>query len=114
MFITLTILDMKYIMKVRMSREKGNEALKDPQFGHKMNDLLGEIGAEAAYFTTINGQRGAYIVLNMNDASEIPGKAEPFFLWLDADIEFLPVMRPEDLAKGGPAIAASVKKWAKG
>jgi hypothetical protein len=50
-------------------------------------------------------------VLNLNDASEIPAVAEPFFLWLNAEIEFLPVMRPEDLQKAGPAIGAVVKKW---
>ena len=66
---------MKYIMKVKMSLEKGNEAIKDPQFGHKMNELLAKIKAEAAYFSTICGHRGAYIVLNINDASEIPGIA---------------------------------------
>jgi hypothetical protein len=102
---------MKYIMKIRMSIAKGNEALKDPEFGHKMSGLLSEIKAEAAYFTTICGQRGAYVVVNINDASEIPAIAEPFFLWLDADIDFLPVMRPEDLAKAGPQIGAAVKKW---
>jgi hypothetical protein len=102
---------MKYIMKIRMSIERGNEALSDPQFGHKMNDLLAEIKAEAAYFTTVHGQRGGYVVLNINDASEIPAIAEPFFLWLNADIEFFPVMRPEDLAKAGPSIGAAVKKW---
>jgi len=37
---------MKYIMKIRMSIEKGNQALKDPQFGHKMSSLLSEIKAE--------------------------------------------------------------------
>jgi uncharacterized membrane protein len=104
---------MKYIMKVRMSQERGNEALSDQQFGHRMNELLTEIKAEAAYFTTINGQRGAYIIVNMNDASEMPAIAEPFFLWLNADIEWLPVMRPEDLAKAGPSIGAAVKKWGK-
>jgi hypothetical protein len=102
---------MKYIMKVRMSVERGNEALSDPQFGHKMSELLAEIKAEAAYFSTIDGQRGAYVIVNMNDASEIPAIAEPFFLWLDADIEFLPAMRPEDLAKAGPSIGAVVNKW---
>jgi hypothetical protein len=102
---------MKYIMKLRMSIDKGNEALRDPQFGHKMQALLAEIKAEAAYFTTICGHRGAYIIVNINDASEIPAKAEPFFLWLDAEIEFLPAMQPEDLAKAGPAIAAAVQKW---
>ena len=102
---------MKYIMKMRMSVEKGNEALKDPQFGQKMSGLLAEIKAEAAYYTTICGQRGAYIVVNINDASELPGIAEPFFLWLNADIDWIPVMKPEDLAKAGPAIGAAVKKW---
>jgi hypothetical protein len=102
---------MKYIMKVRMSLEKGNEATIDPQFGHKMNELLTEIKAEAAYFTTICGQRGAYIVVNMNDPSEMPGIAEPFFLWLNAEVDFLPVMRPEDLAKAAPAMGAAGKKY---
>jgi hypothetical protein len=100
-------------MKLRMSLEKGNEATSDPQFGRKMNDLLAEIKAEAAYFTTINGQRGGYFVVNMNDASEMPAIAEPFFLWLGADIEFFPVMRPEDLAKAGPALGAAVQKYGK-
>jgi hypothetical protein len=102
---------MKFIMKVRMSLDKANEALSDPQFGHKMNELLTEIKAEAAYFTTFSGQRGAYIVVNMNDASEMPAVAEPFFLWLNADVDWFPVMRPEDLAKAGPSIGAAVQKW---
>jgi hypothetical protein len=98
-------------MKMRMSIEKGNLALKDPQFGHKMSDLLAQIKAEAAYFTTLCGQRGAFIVVNINDASELPAIAEPFFLWLNADIDWYPVMKPEDLGKAGPAIEAAVKKW---
>jgi len=102
---------MRYIMKMRMSIEKGNLALKDPQFGHKMSDLLAQIKAEAAYFTTLCGQRGAFIVVNINDASELPAIAEPFFLWLNADIDWYPVMKPEDLGKAGPAIEAAVKKW---
>ncbi len=102
---------MRYIMKIRMPVDKGNEATSNPQFGQKMNELLTEIKAEAAYFTTIDGQRGAYIIVNMNDASEIPAIAEPFFIWLNADIDFQPVMKPEDLAKAGPAIGAAVKKW---
>ena len=98
-------------MKVRIGQDRGNEVLRDPEFGHKMNDLLSEIKAEAAYFTTIDGQRGAYIVVNMNDPSELPAVAEPFFLWLDADIDWIPVMKPEDLGKAGPSIGAAVKKW---
>jgi hypothetical protein len=98
-------------MKLRMNLEKGNEATSDPLFGKKMQELLAEINAEAAYFTTIKGQRGAYIVINMNNASEMPAIAEPFFLWLNADIDFFPVMRTEDLAKAGPSMIAAVTKW---
>jgi len=47
----------------------------------------------------------------MKDASQIPAFAEPFFHWLNAKVEFLPVMLPEDLAKAGPSIATAVKKW---
>jgi uncharacterized membrane protein len=102
---------MKYIMKVRMPINGANEAIKDPQFGHKMNELLTEIKAEAAYFTTICGQRGAYIIVNLNEASDMAVVAEPFFLWLNAEVTFSPVMKPEDLAKAGPAIGSAVKKW---
>jgi hypothetical protein len=102
---------MKYIMKVRIPVAEGNKALSAGNFGHKMNELLTQIKAESAYFTTLNGQRGGYIVVNMNDASEIPAIAEPFFLWLNADIDWLPVMKPEDLGKAGPGIEAAVKNW---
>jgi hypothetical protein len=102
---------MKYIMRLQMPIDRGNEALSDPQFGQKMSDLLAEVKAEAAYFTTINGERGGYLILNINEASEIPAIAEPFFLWLDADIDFQPVMKLEDLKKAGPAIGAAVQKW---
>jgi hypothetical protein len=103
---------MKYIMKVKMaSGESGNDLLRDPLFGKKMQEALAEIKAEAAYFTTIGGSRGAYIIVNMDDASQIPALAEPFFIWLKAEIDWCPVMTPEDLAKAGPSIAAAFKKW---
>jgi hypothetical protein len=103
---------MKYVMRVKMaSGESGNKILSDPLFGKKMQDLLSEVKAEAAYFTTICGSRGAYVIVNMDDASQIPAIAEPFFLWLKAEIDFYPVMTIADLGKGSPAIEAAVKKW---
>jgi len=103
---------MKYIMRIKMaSGESGNKLLSDPLFGKKMQDLLTEVKAEAAYFTTICGSRGGYVIVNLDDASQIPGLAEPFFHWLKAEIEFYPVMTPADLAKAGPSIETAVKKW---
>jgi hypothetical protein len=103
---------MKYIMKFKLaSGDSGNDLLKDPLFGKKMQELLSEVKAEAAYFTTIGGNRGGYVIVNMDDASQIPAIAEPFFLWLKAEIDFYPVMTPEELAKAGPAIETAIKKW---
>jgi len=102
---------MRYLVKISIPIEAGNTAIRDPQFGHKIQTLLAELKAETAYFTVLNGQRGGYIVVNIDDASKIPAIAEPLFLWLKADIEFIPVMLPQDLAKSGPDIAAAIKKW---
>jgi hypothetical protein len=102
---------MKYIMKIRIPNESGNIRIKDPQFGIKMKEILTEVKAEAAYFGTICGSRGCYAVVNLDDASQMPAVSEPFFFWLKAEIDFIPVMTIEDLGKAGPFIGAAVKKW---
>lgn len=101
----------KYLVKCEFPTEAGNTAIRDPKFGAKMETMLKDIKAEAAYFTTVNGHRCGYIVVNMDDASQMPAIAEPMFLWLKATVEFLPVMLPQDLAKAGPSIGAAIKKW---
>jgi hypothetical protein len=35
---------------------------------------------EATYFADIEGARGGYLVINMDDASQVPAMAEPLFL----------------------------------
>jgi hypothetical protein len=102
---------MRYLVKFHIPIEAGNEALRHSEFGSRMQQLLTEINAEAAYFTAVDGQRGGYIVVNFDDASKIPAIAEPLFFWFKADLEFIPVMLLEDLAKAGPTIEAVVKKW---
>jgi len=102
---------MRYLVRFHIPIETGNDALRSAEFGSKMQQLLSEINAEAAYFAAVDGQRGGYIVVNFDDASKIPAIAEPLFYWLKADLEFIPVMVMEDLAKAGPAIGAAVKKW---
>jgi hypothetical protein len=102
---------MQYMVKFQMSLERGNEVLRDPKFGEKMQQLMTDLKVESAYFTAINGKRGGYFILTMKDASQIPAIAEPLFYWLQADVEFIPVMKPEDLQRATPAIEAAVRKW---
>jgi len=94
-----------------MPTEAGNEALKDPKFGDKVEGMLKEMKAEAEYFTTIRGHRGGYIVVNMDDASQMVAMAESVFFGFKAKVKFIPVMLPQDLAKGMPAAAKAIKKW---
>ena len=66
---------------------------------------------EAAYFLASNGKRTALLIVDMQDASQIPALAEPWFHAFQAAISIVPVMVPEDLKKAGPAIEQAVKKY---
>jgi hypothetical protein len=100
---------MRFIVKVSMPVEAGNQQAKQ---GFKaLPEILEQIKPEAAYFYEEHGRRTGLLIVNMNDASEIPGIAEPFFIALNAAVEFHPVMTPEDLQKAGPAIAKAVEKY---
>ncbi len=96
-------------MKFSVPTEAANEAIRDPEFGAKLQQLLSDINAEAAYFALVNGRRGGYIVVNFDDASKIAGFVEPLFYWLKAEVEYIPVMLPEDLAKAD--LEGAIKKW---
>jgi len=49
----------------------------------------------------------------MQDASQIPAIAEPWFLAFNASLELHPVMIPDDLKKAIPHIRQAVKKYSK-
>jgi hypothetical protein len=102
---------MRFLLKVSIPVEAGNKAAKAGKLGLIIQSILSEQKPEAAYFTDDHGQRTGLIFLQMSDASQIPAIAEPWFLALNASIEFHPVMVPEDLAKAGPAIASAVSKY---
>ena len=47
----------------------------------------------------------------MDDASQMVAMAEPLFYGFKAKVEYMPVMLPQDLAKGMPAAARAIKEW---
>jgi hypothetical protein len=102
---------MKFLLKASMSVEAGNRLVRNGTLGSVMKSILEELKPEAAYFGVENGKRTAYLILNLQDASEIPGIGEPFFLAFDADIDFSPVMTAPDLASAGPGIEKAAKKY---
>jgi hypothetical protein len=102
---------MRFLVKVNIPVEAGNAAAKAGKLGTTIQSILEDQKPEAAYFTDNNGQRTAFLFLEMQDASQIPEIAEPWFLSLNASIEIHPVMVPDDLKRAGGAIEAAVKKY---
>jgi hypothetical protein len=102
---------MRFLMKASMPIDAGNAAISDGSLSKTIQAILADLKPEAAYFLADKGQRTAYVIFNMQDASQIPAIAEPWFLAFNASIEIQPVMVPEDLGKATPAIEAAVKKY---
>ena len=102
---------MRFLLKVNIPVESGNAAAKAGKLGATIQSILTDLKPEAAYFAADDGQRTGFIFLDMQDASQIPAIAEPWFLAFNAAVEIHPVMVPEDLAKAGGAIEKAVKKY---
>lgn len=101
---------MRMLLHVRIPHEKFNAAVKDGTIGKKMKAILDDLKPEAVYFTEYDGRRGAIMIVNVDEPSQVPKFAEPWFLQFEADCRFHIVMSPEDLGKGG--LDALGKKWA--
>lgn len=78
----------------------GNRAISDGTIGKLMQGAADRWKPEAMYFTTFDGNRTAYMVFDLPDASDIPAFAEPFFEALEAEVELAPAMNAQDLQKG--------------
>ena len=101
---------MRFMIVVRFAGDAGNTAVSTGRVGPLIQSTLEQLKPEAAYFGPIDGGRGAYLVVNIDDASQLPSISEPFFQQLGATVTFLPVMTAEDLVKGIamiPAVNAS-------
>jgi hypothetical protein len=92
---------MRFMFKFSFPKtDESNGWIRDGSIGQKMESMLGETQPEAAYFGSVDGKRGGYLVINMDEASEIPAKLEPLFQELGAAVECSPVMTSEDLRTG--------------
>jgi len=100
---------MRFVLHVSLPVDKFNQAVRDGTAGHKIDRILEDTKPEAVYFCAKDGNRGGFLIVNMSDASEIPRFAEPWFLYFDATVEFLPTMTPQDLQRAG--LEELAKKW---
>lgn len=92
---------MRFVMQVSCPLEKFNRLVAEGTAGDKIQQILEEMQPEAAYFTATDGKRGGFFVIDIDDASELPRYAEPWFLVFDAEVRVDLCMLPEDLAAAG-------------
>jgi len=88
-------------MHVKFPHEEFNKTVKNGTVGEKMQKIIESSKPQSVFFTEANGRRSALMIVNMENESQIPKLAEPWFLQFNADVEFHVVMSPEDLDKAG-------------
>ncbi|WPX17930.1 hypothetical protein RHM58_29755 [Pseudomonas sp. 10S4] len=70
---------MKMLLTVEFPHEPFNTLVRAGKVGEIIGRVLDSIKPETAYFTEQDGMRGGIFLIDMQDASEIPRFAEPFF-----------------------------------
>jgi hypothetical protein len=100
---------MHMLLNVTIPHEEFNKAVRDGSVGNKIGRILEDTKPEAVYFTEQNGQRGAILIIDLANPSQVPAYAEPWFLTFNANVKFQVVMTPEDLQKAD--LEDIGKKW---
>ncbi len=90
---------MRMLMKVQFPLEPFNSAVRDGSAGQKIRNILEANQPEAAYFMEDDGRRGGILIVEVNDPSDVPALAEPWFLTFNANVQFRIAMTPEDLGR---------------
>ncbi len=102
---------MRMLLNVRFPHEPFNTLVREGKAGEIIQKIIKELTPQSIYFTEQDGCRGAVAIVEVNDPSQIPFFAEPFFLNFNADCEFRIAMSPEDLGKA--RLDELGKKWSR-
>jgi len=100
---------MKILANIEFPLEPFNSMIRNGTIGATLGGILEAIKPEAAYFYSPNGCRGGTFIFNIDDVSQIPKIAEPFFLKFNAKFDYNLVMSPQDIAQA--QLDDIGKKW---
>lgn len=100
---------MKMLVNVIYPIEPFNTMVRNGTAGTTLRRIIDDIKPESIYFTEQDGNRGAVMIVNIPDASDIPSIAEPWFLNFEAICEFRIAMTPDDLMKAN--LTKLAEKW---
>lgn len=90
---------MRTMLMVELDTEASNRTVADHTMGKTLEDVLGMLKPEAAYFYPYHGHRAMTLVVDAPDEASLVAMVEP--LWhQNAKIEAIPCMNAEDLRAG--------------
>jgi hypothetical protein len=92
---------MKFIVEASFPLEPFNTYVRDGVAGEKIGEVFESIKPEAAYFTDNGTGRGALLIVDLPDMSQVPHVTEPLMLTFDAAVHYRIAMSPEDLGSAG-------------
>jgi len=104
---------MRFLLKFKIPVESGNDAWKEGSFVERLQNLLNEVEADDAYFGIIDGHRGGFVVVNIDNPSDIMKISGPFLFWLNAEVQYYPVMKIDEMRKGEQRVLDIIDKWYK-
>ncbi len=102
---------MRMMVKFSLPVETGNQAIRSGKLQKVFQQLTEDLKPEAAYFHAVDGDRGGFFIVEMRDSGQIADIAERLFFGLNARIEMVPVMAPDDLQKGLSALDATIRRY---
>jgi hypothetical protein len=91
---------MRTMLMVELGTEASNKHINDGDLSKTMDDVLGALKPEAAYFYAHNGQRAMTLVVDAPDEASLVTMCEPFWLNMDANVEVVSCMNAEELRNG--------------
>lgn len=98
---------MRTMLVIHMDTQKGSQMIEKDEMAQFMQSALERLRPEAAYFGPQGGVRTAFVVIDLEDPSQLPSIAEPFFSRLGARVEMFPVMTADDVRTGLQRYASS-------
>ena len=105
---------MRMLMTVTLCTKKTNDMIRTGMFESTIKKALAQIKPEAVYFEADDaGNRTVLIFFDMQESSQMPLYAEPWFLAFNAKVTYRPVMNQQDLSAGASGFENNVKEFGK-
>ena len=103
---------MRTMIKFSFPVETGNSLLRSGKLEKVMQQLTSDLKPEAGYFfPSSEGERGGFVVIDMQEPWQIADTVERLFFGLNAKVELVPVMNGEDLHKAFSALKGVIERY---